>query len=294
MTAAPAPTRRPHVGEEAAGTLAVRAEREAAREALLAASRPSWAARAQPVVRTVAGLAASLYMFTLALKLLSASARGVAQLLTTLSIHSVPNLIGFGWLAAYGALSGSPVAALALSLLDGGAVTAQGALAMLAGSRMGASLVVLLVGFIAYVRGRGRPDGVYVGVVALLTTIVIYVPATPLALWLLSTGRLDGPAGSIPRGWADLPAAAVRPLVSAAAGHAPGVVLFALGVASLLGAFALFDRLLPSLAPPSPRFERRSQRVAAPRAMFLFGDDVRIALGHHPRAAHAQELRASP
>ena len=55
----------------------------------------------------------SLYLFTLALKLLSASARGIAQLLTAFSIHGVLNLVGFGWVAAYGALSGSPVAALA-------------------------------------------------------------------------------------------------------------------------------------------------------------------------------------
>lgn len=75
-----------------------------------------------------------------------------------------------------------------MSLLDGGAIDGRGALGMLAGSRMGASFVVLLVGFSAYLRGRRRPDGVYVGVLALLTTITtitIYVPATLLALWLL-------------------------------------------------------------------------------------------------------------
>lgn len=223
------------------------------------------------VARALGGGVVTLYLFTLALKLLSASAPGVARLLDRFAIDGVVNLIGFGWLAAYGALSGSPVAALALSLLDGGAITPNGALGMLAGSRMGASFVVLLVGFIAYARGRGRPDGLYVGVLALLTTIAIYVPATPIALWLLGSGLLDGPAQAIPGGWADVPAAAVRPAVLLLRGALPSAALFALGIGALLGAFALFDRLLPNLDPPSPRFERLSRRFGSPSAMFLFG-----------------------
>lgn len=131
------------------------------------------------------GVPAALYLFVLALKLLSASAPHVSTLFARLGVDSVVNLVGFGWLAAYGSLSGSPVAARSMSLLDGGATDGRGALGMLAGSRMGASFVVLLVGFSAYLRGRRRPDGVYVGVLALLTTITIYVPATLLALWLL-------------------------------------------------------------------------------------------------------------
>ncbi|MPZ97780.1 MAG: hypothetical protein GEU80_00340 [Dehalococcoidia bacterium] len=259
--------RRRVVSEEAAGVLADRAlHAEAARRAVPGRWRVAWRA-----LRTLLGILAALYLFTLALKLLSASAGGVAVLLQRLSAESVPNLVGFGWLAAYGALSGSPVAALALSLLDGGAIAASSALAMLAGSRMGASLIVLLVGFVAYTRGRGRADGVYVGVVALLTTFSIYIPATPLAIWLLDTGALDGPARVIPTGWADLPAQAVGPAVRWMEGWAPGVVLFAAGAGVLLAAFAVFDRLLPNLDPPSERFERLARRFRSPRTMLLFG-----------------------
>ena len=107
--------------------------------------------------------------------------------------------------------------------------------------------------------------------VALLTTIAIYVPATPIALWLLGSGLLDAPAQAIPGGWADIPAAAVRPAVVLLKGVLPSAALFALGVGSLLSAFALFDRLLPNLDPPSARFERLSKRFSSPRAMFLFG-----------------------
>lgn len=221
--------------------------------------------------RIAVGVAFALYLFTVALKLLSSAAPGVAVLFDRLAIEGVLNLLGFGWLAAYGALSGSPVAALSLSLLDGGAITPRGSLAILSGSRMGASLIVLIVGFVAYTRGRGRPDGVYVGVLALLTTVAIYAPATALALWLLDTGALDGPAEVIPTGWADLPAALARPVVRPLAEHLPGVALFALGVGALMVAFAIFDRMLPNLDPPPPGFERLSRRFATPRMMFLFG-----------------------
>lgn len=263
------PRRRRGLGEEGAGALAALAEyREWQARAVVA---PSRARIALSVARTAAGVLLAIYLFTVALKLLSAAAPGVAMLFERLAIDSVPNLVGFGWLAAYGALSGSPVAALSLSLLDGGAIDPPGALAMLSGSRMGASLIVLLVGFVAYLRGRGRPDGVYVGVVALLTTIAVYIPATALGLWFLDTGALDSPSRLVPTGWAALPAALASPLVDPVRGRLPGGVLFAMGVATLMGAFWIFDRILPNLDPPSPRFERLSRRFRSARAMFLFG-----------------------
>jgi hypothetical protein len=217
------------------------------------------------------GLVAVLVLFVLALKLLSASASAVATLLRQFDVHGVTNFAGFGWLLAYGALSGSPVAALALSLLDGGAASPTEALGMLAGSRLGASMVVLVVGFAGYLAGRRRPDGIYIGVVALLTTATIYVPATFVAIRLLDSGVLDAPARAIPNGWTEAPSALVNPIVRAIDARLPGALVFLLGVGTLLGAFALFDRLLPNLDPPSPRFEHLSRRFAAPRAMFLFG-----------------------
>ena len=256
--------------EEALGARAANAEYAERRRARGPAPRRG-ARRTAGITRYVAGVPAALYLFVLALKLLSASAPHVSALFARLGVDGVVNLIGFGWLAAYASLSGSPVAALAMSLLDGGAIDGRGALGMLAGSRMGASFVVLLVGFIAYLRGRRRPDGVYVGVLALLTTITIYVPATLLALWLLGTGWLDGPSAAIPSGWADAPGALARPVVRALEARLPGVLLFGAGVSALLGAFAIVDRLLPNLDPPPERFERFARHLRSVRAMFLFG-----------------------
>ncbi len=222
-------------------------------------------------LRLLIGGALVFYLFVLALRLLSASASGVADLLTDIGASGPLNLLGFGWLVAYGALSGSPVAALSLSLLHGGAITTSEALGMVSGSRFGASMIVLVVGFIAYLRGRGRPDGIYVGVISLLTTATIYAPATLLGLGLLQGGWLNGAVENLPVQWGDGLAEIARPVVRVVDGNLPGVVVFLLGIGTLLGAFMLFDRLLPNLDPPSERIERFSQRFRTPRRMFLLG-----------------------
>lgn len=243
---------------------------------------PGWARRALPagthsatalaahIARLTVGAVIVLFLFIVALRLLAASANGVAEVLRGIRAHGPLNLLGFGWLLAYGALSGSPVAALALSLLHGGAISTTEALGMVSGSRFGASMIVLLVGFVAYVRGQRRPDGIYVGVVALLTTATVYVPATLLGVVLLQGGWLHGIVDHVPLEW-DSIAVVAKPVVNYLAPRLPGLVLFALGVATLLGAFALFDRLLPNLDPPSARIEALSRRFSAPRTMFLFG-----------------------
>jgi len=221
-------------------------------------------------VGLVAALLGALVLFALSLRLLSAAAGGVASVFGALAVEGPLNTLGVGWLFAYGALSGSPVAALSLSLFDGGAISDAEAVAMLSGSRLGASMIVLLVGFVAYARRQHRPDGIYVGVVALLTTFIVFLPATPLALALLHAGVLDGVGGGGPLAGADSLGSPADPLIDLVDGL-PGVLLFAGGVGALLAAFWLFDRVLPSLDPPSPRVERLSRRLSRPYAMFLLG-----------------------
>ncbi len=259
------PRRQRPLGEDATASLEINAAYQRSRAASVAGPRPLH------YFRATFGVLAALYLFVLALRLLSAAAGGVAELLTRLSVDGALNLLGFGWLLSYGALSGSPVAALALSLLDGGALSTTEALGMIAGSRFGASLIVLLVGFVAYAGGRRNPDGIYVGVVALLTTATIYAPATALAAALLRNGIFDRAEDRVPAGWGNLTDAISAPLVEPLDERLPAAVLFLLGVSALLAAFWLFDRLLPNLDPPSPRIERLSHRFASPRAMFLFG-----------------------
>lgn len=58
-----------------------------------------------------------LALFTLALELMKSGAAGAATLIGgLLDLNNVPNALGFGWFATYLMLSGSPVAAVSVTL----------------------------------------------------------------------------------------------------------------------------------------------------------------------------------
>jgi hypothetical protein len=167
-------------------------------------------------------------------------------------------------------LSGSPVAASSLTLLDGGALDRSEAFAMLTGSRLGASFVVLVVGVVyALRRNAGRKAPLSIGVYSLTITVVAYLPGAALGWWLLTDGHLDGIDLAVSPdvvsvtdtlfGW--LPDLLVEVM--------PGWTLFPIGVAVLLGAFASIDRVLPAL--DSDRIEAGAGRLANPWLMFGLG-----------------------
>jgi hypothetical protein len=67
-------------------------------------------------------------------------------------------------------LSGSPVAATALSFHDAGLLDTSQTFAMIAGSRLGAAFIVLVVGFVHLLRGRQRMLSLGAGLLSLLVT----------------------------------------------------------------------------------------------------------------------------
>ncbi|HXG35886.1 MAG TPA: hypothetical protein VNL15_02845 [Dehalococcoidia bacterium] len=225
---------------------------------------------------TVVGLhlsyiAAGFFLFVLALELLKAGAGGVKSVLDGVSADGPLNLLGLGWLGAYGVMSGSPVAAIALSLFAKGTISDSEAFAMINGSRLGASFIVLFVGFILYVTRKRSADGLYIGVVALLTAFTLWLPALPLGLFLLNSGWLNGVEVSTPEGLISLIDLAYGPMTDGARGRLHELLIFMLGVASLLGAFTIFDRGLPNLEQPSLKVERIKEALHRPMAMFLLG-----------------------
>src|SRR5688500_14088557 len=95
--------------------------------------------------------------------------------------------LGLGWLGALFVLSGSPIAATALTLVKAGEeAAARGAehfteiqgFTMLTGSRLGAAFVVLVVAVIYALRGGEgeRVKPVSTAILALSTTALIYLP----------------------------------------------------------------------------------------------------------------------
>jgi Na+/phosphate symporter len=65
---------------------------------------------------------------------------------------------------------------------------------MLSGSRLGASFVVLVVGFLYALRNRGRNrnESIGMGILALSLTAVVYIPGMLLGYGVLKSGMLDG------------------------------------------------------------------------------------------------------
>ncbi len=213
----------------------------------------------------------AVWLFVLSLQLIKEGALGLRLVLDVVSIDGVAGHLGFGWFGAYAVMSGSPVAAAAMSLFAGGGLSDLETFSMINGSRMGASLIVLLVGFVSYATGRRNPDGIYIGVVALLIAITLWGPAIPLGLLSLDQGWLDGVHLNSPGALTSAVAAISDPVVDPLADALPRLLLFVAGIGALVLGFALFDRSLPSLERPGPRFEALSQKLQQRYAMFGFG-----------------------
>ena len=214
-----------------------------------------------------------LLIFILALSLLKDGARSYGQsLITMLHISNPVNTLGFGWLLAYIFLSGSPVAAVAVSFFASGTINAVQTLTMITGSRLGASFIVLFVGFLYYLRGHHRSASIAIGVLALLTTAATYLPALAIGYWMLTSGVLQriSPAADAPLD--SIFEVILNPILDRInALHLPGWALMLLGVAILLTAFRLLDMALPEIGPGSSSFQRIGQLIYRPWAMFLLG-----------------------
>jgi hypothetical protein len=158
-----------------------------------------------------------------------------------------------------------------MSLFAGDAIDNFEAFAMINGSRMGASLVVLVVGFVSYITGRRNPDGLYIGVVALLTAITLWGPAMPIGLFVLDQGWLDGARINSPGALTSFVGFISDPVVDPLTDALPRLLMFGTGIVVLVSSFTLFDKGLPSLERPGPRIEALSQVLQQRYAMFAFG-----------------------
>jgi Na+/phosphate symporter len=213
----------------------------------------------------------ALFAFVLALELLKKGAGGIAPFLRQLHVSGMAGAAGFGWLMACVVLSGSPVAAIALTLLAADTLSTAESFAMIGGSRLGASFVVLAIGLLDDLRHRRTEKrSAYIGVAALVATAVIYVPALALGWLGLQHGlfaglRLEG------RDLASLVDAVYGPLTRLATAHLPRFLLFVVGVLCLLGSFRLFDRVLPDLHEGEGPVSLVGRIAYRPWVMFAIG-----------------------
>ena len=214
----------------------------------------------------------SLYLFVLSITLMKDGARGLVPLLrNVLDVTSAANALGFGWLFAYAIMSGSPVAAAALTFFEAGAVDRLGAFAMITGSRLGAGFIVLLIGFLYVLRGRDRTTSLSMGLLSLIITATTYVPSLLLGAIILKTKMLDGlqlHSGTLLTSIVDR---LVQPVAGVVAGLLPSWAIFLVGLGVIWFSFNLFDKCLPQAALKESQLGWMSRLVYRPGVMFLLG-----------------------
>jgi Na+/phosphate symporter len=219
----------------------------------------------------------SLFLFILAITLMKEGARELAPLVRDrFHVTNPLNSLGFGWIFAYMVMSGSPVAAATLTFFDAGVIDQLGAFTMITGSRLGASFIVLFIGFIYVLRGRNRSTSLSMGLLSLIVTGTTYLVAMGVGLLLLESGSLDAAqlrSGALLTSATDL---VFDPITAFFLSFLPRWSLFLAGFVIILISFNLFDKCLPQMSLKESQVGRMSRLVYQPWVMFLLGATITL------------------
>ena len=216
----------------------------------------------------------AMYLFVLAIQIMKAGAAAIGpQIQGQFPFANGVSTLGFGWLGAYFVLSGSPVAASAISLFGAGTLTKLQTFTMLSGSRLGASFIVLLTGFIYALRNRNDPnrsEPIGMGIQALTMTALVYLPGMVIGYGIIKAGLLSGMNLHANDQLEAVLSAIWGPVVDGVSTVVPDTLLFLAGLLVILGSFKLLDRVLPQV---------NSDTTAAKRATWLKHPWTMFALG---------------
>lgn len=196
----------------------------------------------------VARFLLAMFLFIGALQVMKTGAAALSILNNDgFLVRNAAATLGLGWLGALLVLSGSPVAAAALTLVAAGSISEIEGFAMLTGSRLGAAFVVLLVAVIYALRGGKGMAAVSTAVMALTTTAIIYIPGSVLAFFLLKWGPYSEMNLSFPAQFGDLIDLIYGGLLARIETW-PSAVLFLAGLGILLISFKLLDTVVPEFS----------------------------------------------
>ena len=205
-----------------------------------------WAARLLWVARFLL----ALFLFVGALQVMKTGAAGLDVLQHGgLLVKNSASTLGLGWIGALLVLSGSPIAASALTLVAAGSISETEGFTMLTGSRLGAAFVVLMVAVIYALRGGSgeRLKPVSTAVMAISTTAVVYIPGSILGLLLLKSSPFQAIDLQFPAGFSDLIDVVYGGLLERIETW-PSVILFVGGLGILLLSFKLIDQVVPEVS----------------------------------------------
>jgi Na+/phosphate symporter len=142
---------------------------------------------------------------------------------------------------------------------------------MISGSRLGASFIVLLIGFLYVLRGRDRATSLSMGLLSLTVTATTYLPGLLIGAAILQAGALDGlqlHSGALLHSIVDL---TVQPVAGVAVSLLPDWGVFLLGLGVIWFSFNLFDRCLPQMTLKESQLGWMSRLVYRPWVMFVLG-----------------------
>ncbi len=217
----------------------------------------------------------SLFLFILAITLMKEGARDLGPLVKDRFAVSNPiNSLGFGWLFAYIVMSGSPVAAAALAFFDAGIIDQMSTFTMITGSRLGASFIVLFIGFIYVLRGRNRSNSLGMGLLSLTVTGTTYIAALFVGIAMLQAGTFDHVQLHSGAALTSITDAVFDPIAAFFMTFLPRWSLFLVGLGIIMVSFNLFDKCLPEMALKESQVGRMSRLVYRPWVMFLLGASI--------------------
>ncbi|MDQ3784263.1 MAG: hypothetical protein M3360_05200 [Actinomycetota bacterium] len=220
---------------------------------------------------------AALFLFVGALQLMKTGAASLDILNNEgLLVRNAGSTLGLGWIGALFVLSGSPMAATALTLVEAGSITEVEGFTMLSGSRLGAAFVVLVVAVIYALKGGAgeRKAPVATAVIALSTTALVYVPGALIGLALLNFGPFHSLELHFPGEFSDVIDLVYGGLL-ARAEKLPAALIFLGGLGVLLVSFKLTDTVLPGV---DKEVEERSKGKWLSRKWPMFGLGSLVAL----------------
>lgn len=227
--------------------------------------------------RKIALFGVSLFLFILAITLMKEGAYDLGPLVRDrFTVTNAANSLGFGWLFAYVIMSGSPVAAASLAFLDAGIIDELSAFTMVSGSRLGASLIVLFIGFIYILRGRSRIDSLDMGLLSLAITGSTYLVGLIIGIGILKSGILNNV--QLASGTLLISATGLifDPILAGLLAFLPRWSLFLVGLGIIIVSFNLFDKCLPQMTLKESQLGHMSRLVYRPWVMFLLGASITL------------------
>jgi sodium-dependent phosphate cotransporter len=237
-------------------------------------SSPSASGGRIPPVARVGILVVSLLLFAFSLVLVKTGAGPLAPVIRDFfHVNGVLDAMGLGWAAAIVSLSGSPVAATSLAFFQAGVLNPVQTFAMIAGSRLGASVVVLLIGFVYTLRSGQRESSLGAGLLSMLVTQSIMLPAFLIGYWLLTAGSL-GDIRFTSFSFTSPLDLVFGPILTATEARLPPWGFFPVGFAVMIGSFWLFDQALPQFHLGSTQVGRINRLLYRPGVTFLLGAAV--------------------